>query len=528
MSQIPKGSGSRLAQMQAQFQQKQMQEKEAKLLQMLDSQQQKALQKAALNGVLPSNKYSTNINNNNNNNLLMNGNGPPAANVGAGKVRQMFEERRRGGSVNGSISGGNTNGYGSRHGALTGIDKGHPLEPLVVTNNNKSRSSSSKSDPANYVSTNNSSSRTTPNGMRNTHVPPMMKPPNLGSNNRATSLNRERSGSRESPALNHNEPSVNPKTSSVSSANGTVSGGKPYHQRQQHKSSASHPPPPPQNAEESYHDYIPPLPTTTKYSDYAHELEKRENALATKLKRTTISSSPDDNASRSGGGGASPTHKSSSPTLRSVTSSGANSPTRPNSKSPTTMSTPGARSVGRTSVSSVASRAVTVKKTSGVIKSKPSAPPRSSTGPPPGLDECKVCGRYFAPDRIQKHESICKKTTTKKRKVFDPTKMRMQGTEAEPYIRVVSAKASKPAPAATAKKVDWRKKHEDFIATIRAAKEYQAHVAAGGDPKDLPPPPPTDTSDYVQCPYCNRKFSEGAAERHIPKCKTIKCNKNKR
>jgi len=79
-----------------------------------------------------------------------------------------------------------------------------------------------------------------------------------------------------------------------------------------------------------------------------------------------------------------------------------------------------------------------------------------------------------------------------------------------------------------AKKVDWRKKHEDFIATIRAAKEYQAHVAKGGDPKDLPPPPAADTSDYVQCPYCNRKFSEGAAERHIPKCKTIKSNKNKR
>ncbi|CAL8090675.1 unnamed protein product [Orchesella dallaii] len=522
MSQIPKGSGSRLAQMQAQFQQKQMQEKEAKLLQMLDSQQQKAMQKAALNGVLPSNKYTTNINNNNNNNLLMNGN-VPVANVGAGKVRQMFEERRRGGGVNGSMSGGSTNGYGSRNG-LAGIDKSHPLEPLVVTNNNKSRSSSSKSDPANYVSTN-SSSRTTPNGMRNTHVPPMMKPPNLGTSNRTTSLTRERSGSREPPTPNQNEPSSNPKTSSVSSANSTSSsGGKPYHQRQQHKSSASHPPPPPQNAEESYLDYITPLPSTTKYSDYAQELEKRENALATKLKKTTISSSPDDYASRSGGG--SPTHKSASPTQRSVTGSGANSPSRPNSKSPTTMSTPGARSVGRTS--SVSSKAASVKKTSGVIKSKPSAPPRSTAGPPPGLDECKVCGRYFAPDRIQKHESICKKTTTKKRKVFDPTKMRMLGTEAEPYIRVVSAKPNKPAPAAaTAKKVDWRKKHEDFIKTIRAAKEYQAHIAKGGDPKDLPPPPPTDTSDYVQCPFCNRKFSEGAAERHIPKCKNIKSNKNK-
>ena len=59
---------------------------------------------------------------------------------------------------------------------------------------------------------------------------------------------------------------------------------------------------------------------------------------------------------------------------------------------------------------------------------------------------CKVCGRHFATDRVEKHESICKKTSTKKRKVFDPTKMRMQGTEAEPYLRRVSAGATK-APA---------------------------------------------------------------------------------
>lgn len=67
-----------------------MQEKEAKLLQMLDSQQQKALQKAGLNGVLPSNRYSSNNMNatNNNNNLLMNGNNHTATpNVAPGKVR---------------------------------------------------------------------------------------------------------------------------------------------------------------------------------------------------------------------------------------------------------------------------------------------------------------------------------------------------------------------------------------------------------------------------------------------------------
>jgi len=102
----------------------------------------------------------------------------------------------------------------------------------------------------------------------------------------------------------------------------------------------------------------------------------------------------------------------------------------------------------------------------------------------------------------------------------------MQGTEAEPYLRVVSAKPKlAPKVEKGKKKVDWRKQHQDFIATIRAAKEYQVHVAKGGNPADLPPPPPSDNSDYVQCPHCGRKFNEGVAERHIPKCKNIKSNK---
>lgn len=42
--------------------------------------------------------------------------------------------------------------------------------------------------------------------------------------------------------------------------------------------------------------------------------------------------------------------------------------------------------------------------------------------------------------------------------------------------------------------------------------------------KNLPPPPPSMTQhydDYVQCPYCGRKYNEEVANRHIPKCKDI-------
>lgn len=82
------------------------------------------------------------------------------------------------------------------------------------------------------------------------------------------------------------------------------------------------------------------------------------------------------------------------------------------------------------------------------------------------------------------------------------------------------SKAKKSTP-----KLDWRKVHNDFIETIRYAKEVQAHVAAGGNLKDMRPPPTSDTSDYIQCPHCGRKFNQAAAERHIPKCKNMQHNK---
>merc|ERR1719412_139102 len=166
---------------------------------------------------------------------------------------------------------------------------------------------------------------------------------------------------------------------------------------------------------------------------------------------------------------------------------------------------------------------------------KKKAPPAGSTTParrslfaPKPRDDlkaCKNCGRNFADDRIEKHEEICLKTAAKKRKVFDMTKARVKGTDAAKYVK--SSTHLKNIEAKEQKKNDWRKKREEFINNLRAAKEVQRHLANGGSIKDLPPPPPSDTSDYIQCPHCGRRFSEGAADRHIPKCKDIKSNKKR-
>jgi len=40
---------------------------------------------------------------------------------------------------------------------------------------------------------------------------------------------------------------------------------------------------------------------------------------------------------------------------------------------------------------------------------------------------------------------------------------------------------------------------------MKDAKRAQQYVKNGGDIRDLPPPPPAENSDYIECPHCGRK-----------------------
>ena len=73
------------------------------------------------------------------------------------------------------------------------------------------------------------------------------------------------------------------------------------------------------------------------------------------------------------------------------------------------------------------------------------------------LVECSNCGRNFAEDRIEKHEDICLKSTKKKRKTFDMTKKRVQGTDAESFVlpkgkRGITGKGSSNTTSVSASK----------------------------------------------------------------------------
>ncbi|KAM4534206.1 zinc finger C2HC domain-containing protein 1A isoform 2-T2 [Odontesthes bonariensis] len=137
----------------------------------------------------------------------------------------------------------------------------------------------------------------------------------------------------------------------------------------------------------------------------------------------------------------------------------------------------------------------------------------SSYGEAPPVDDlsqCNACKRWFFPKVLEKHAKICQKTATKRRKVFDSSRQRAEGTD------ISTLKPIKPKAEPPKKPSNWRKKHEDFIATIRAAKTVTQVMKDGGPLP--PPPPPTYDPDYIQCPYCQRRFNESAADRHMKFC----------
>ncbi|XP_073494194.1 zinc finger C2HC domain-containing protein 1C [Phyllobates terribilis] len=135
------------------------------------------------------------------------------------------------------------------------------------------------------------------------------------------------------------------------------------------------------------------------------------------------------------------------------------------------------------------------------------------------LVQCQLCGRRFMAHRLQKHAAVCQKTHSSRRKVFDSSKARAKGTDLEPYLH---KKRDRTSPLPQVKVNSWRQKHESFLRTIRQARVVQDVIARGGRISDLPPPPPEENPDYVSCPHCSRRFAPRAAERHIPKCETIR------
>ena len=83
-------------------------------------------------------------------------------------------------------------------------------------------------------------------------------------------------------------------------------------------------------------------------------------------------------------------------------------------------------------------------------------PPKFS--PKRGLTQCKNCTRNFASDRIETHMNICTKAVAK-RKPFDISKARVEGTEAANFVEKKQGMWRKKVSADLSIKLNYGLKH---------------------------------------------------------------------
>eukprot|EP00899_Mesostigma_viride_P012894 jgi/Mesvir1/21605/Mv04033-RA.1 len=158
-----------------------------------------------------------------------------------------------------------------------------------------------------------------------------------------------------------------------------------------------------------------------------------------------------------------------------------------------------------------------------------SLPPEADVDAPLELFECDGCGRKFNEKALNVHQRVCKKVFQEKRKVFNTTEMRVEGTEQAKFVAQSTKKAPAATPAKAAaggksaaeKKAEWKAQSEALREAMRQSRLVSEHLKAGKDIRDLPVVQSAPDPSMLQCPHCNRRFNQTAGERHIPKCKDI-------
>ena len=142
----------------------------------------------------------------------------------------------------------------------------------------------------------------------------------------------------------------------------------------------------------------------------------------------------------------------------------------------------------------------------------------------------RVCAKVFQTKRAAFHQDVVTEETKAAGDVPPAAATTVGGKKTKktalPAAVPGSGGSSSSAAAATgggrSKGAAWAAKSAALRAAMRSAREYTEAIAAGKSGSDLPPPPPSEVDpDLVPCPNCGRRFSDKAAERHIPKCASI-------
>ncbi|XP_057380824.1 mucin-2-like isoform X3 [Daphnia carinata] len=123
---------------------------------------------------------------------------------------------------------------------------------------------------------------------------------------------------------------------------------------------------------------------------------------------------------------------------------------------------------------------------------------------------CPICFRTFKVESLERHKNVCQKVGTKKRKVFDSAKQRLEDLPDVPKVslspqqqqqKVLSSplvRRSMLDTSTLSKKIPpWKEKHLSLIKTVRQARG----------------------ADSNRCPCCERNFGDKAFDRHVEWCR---------
>ncbi|XP_017783429.1 PREDICTED: uncharacterized protein LOC108567453 [Nicrophorus vespilloides] len=131
------------------------------------------------------------------------------------------------------------------------------------------------------------------------------------------------------------------------------------------------------------------------------------------------------------------------------------------------------------------------------------------------LTPCGICGRTFLPKPLAKHEIVCEKNATKKRKIFNSLKQRVEGTDLAHFHQRTYLK--KPEIVEEIPKSAWKEKHQQLVNAIRAAKSAPQRIDHIHTKRV-----PVTSSGCERCPTCDRQFGPKAFDRHVEWCKERK------
>lgn len=142
---------------------------------------------------------------------------------------------------------------------------------------------------------------------------------------------------------------------------------------------------------------------------------------------------------------------------------------------------------------------------------------------------CPICFRTFKVESLERHKNVCQKVATKKRKVFDSAKQRLEDLPDVPKVSLSSPQQQPKVPSSPLlvrrslldssinKKVPpWKEKHLSLIKSVRQARGADSNRCPCCERYIL-----NNTTFSVALTKCLffRNFGDKAFDRHVEWCR---------